>query len=259
MGRILDKDRVAQAFRYAITEPKEGRSQIEFLTQRPLSIETLNKWEVGYCPPKIKYDNFFMRGRIVMPLRDFSGRIRAFFGRRLDNDADMVLDYFQDEFDPVQAHERFIRWMRGKWINEVYNKKDHLYGYYQNIADIKENGYAIIVEGCMDVIALWDNGVRNAVAICGTAFTERQLALLKRYTNTVVIMTDMDEAGRKASASAIAKLEDIFQVLEVSLPEKYDAEDYVRKFGGKRLGHFIEKALQHNKKRLTFKARDEDS
>jgi len=157
------------------------------------------------------YDRF--RNRLIFPITDEKDSIVAFGGRAIDDN-------------------------KVKYLNspetEAYTKGDQLFGLSKNKEDIRKLGFAIIVEGYMDLISLYETGIRNVVASLGVAFTENQARLLKKYTNNVVINFDGDKAGIAAARRAITPLiSEGFNVKVFVLPEGKDPDDYVRKEGAR--------------------------
>lgn len=128
------------------------------------------------------YDRF--RGRIMFPLPDFRGRVVGFSGRVLEADAKEV-----------------------KYINtpetEIYHKRELLFGLSQAKMAIRKKGKVILVEGEFDAISSWKAGVRNVVAIKGSAVTSEQLKLLLRLTRDVILCLDADSAGEAATKRGI--------------------------------------------------------
>src|SRR3989339_71877 len=190
----------------------QGKVALEYLGKRGLSSEIQEKFKLGYATDswdqtlnylKEKgyaereifdagliirknlgssyYDRF--RNRIIFPIRDIHGSIVGFTARALDPEE------------------------KAKYINspetEIYKKSDVLYGFDIAKKAIKEKAYIILVEGNMDVIASHRAKVENVVAVSGTALTDKQLDLIKRYTENVVMCFDMDEAGQKAAGRSI--------------------------------------------------------
>ena len=129
------------------------------------------------------YDRF--RHRLMFPIRDERGRIVGFGGRLLPGDALGAGD------------------VQPKYVNTsqspIFDKGAILYGLDSAKDAIRSGGRAVIVEGYMDVIAAHEHGYANVVASMGTALTERQVALLKRYTSTIVLALDADNAGSEAT------------------------------------------------------------
>lgn len=127
------------------------------------------------------YDRF--RERVMFPIWDYHGRIVGFGGRTLRSDE------------------------AAKYINtpqsEIYNKSEVLYGLYQAKQEIKKADLTILVEGYMDVIPSHQAGIKNVVSISGTALTDSQIRILKRYSQNLAIALDQDEAGRVAALRSI--------------------------------------------------------
>lgn len=126
------------------------------------------------------YDRF--RRRLMFPIRDIHGQVIGFTGRVL----------------PGGDSEK----EGGKYINTpqtlAYNKSTVLYNLDLAKQNIKKAGYIILVEGNMDVVSLYQHGIQNAVCISGTALTEEQVNLLKRFSNNIILAFDMDEGGERA-------------------------------------------------------------
>ena len=118
------------------------------------------------------------RGRVIFPIADSRGRICGFGGRVLD---DVVPKYLNSP------------------DSKLYRKGSLLYGLHQAAPAIRRDGRVVVVEGYMDLIGLWQKGVRSVVATCGTAMTESHARTLKRYSENVVVLYDGDLAGKKAA------------------------------------------------------------
>jgi len=127
-----------------------------------------------------------------------------------------------------------------KYINSkaslLYNKGEVLYGLWKARKSIELLGYVFLVEGYFDVLGLTNNKVYNCVGLCGTALTKGHAAQLKRYTKNVYVMLDSDSAGRLAAQKAkkILKRAHIYRG-RILLPDKFDPDDYVKKYGRKAL------------------------
>ncbi len=158
--------------------PENINDLIDFCKKEDIPIEKLK--EIGiinvYDNGKIS-DKF--RGRIVFPIRDHRGRYVAFGGRSLSNN------------------------QQPKYLNspetKIYSKSKVLYGFFEAKDQLREKKWAVIVEGYMDLLSLYQVGVKNVVATLGTAFTEDQGELLKKFVNKAILMFDSDKAGKKAS------------------------------------------------------------
>lgn len=161
---------------------------------------------------KFKYDVF--RQRIVFPYIDLHGRTIGFTGRIIDKDAKAAK--YLNTSDTV-----------------IFNKGNVLYGLYQAREAIQQSGKAYLLEGQLDVLSLSQRGVRNSICGSGTALTDNQARLLKRFTNTVVICYDPDAAGLKASiANARTLLSHGFDVRAILLPNNQDPDDFAKASSG---------------------------
>jgi DNA primase len=152
-------------------------------------------------------------GRLIFPIFSPNGRVVAFAGRVLD---------------PKETG--------GKYINSpeslIYIKGRILYGLSFSKDEIRRLDKAIIVEGYMDLISLYQSGVKNVVAVSGTALTDDQVQLLSRYTKNVVLLFDADTAGIKASMRSIEiLLKRDMEIKIVSLPKGEDPDSFVNKYG----------------------------
>ncbi len=127
------------------------------------------------------YDKF--RNRVIFPIINTSGKVIGFGGRRIDDN---------DNPKYLNSPE-----------NMIFQKKNNLYALNITKQEIGKEGNAIIVEGYMDVISLYQHGVKNVVASLGTALTDNQAKLIKRYTNTVNLCYDSDSAGINAALRGI--------------------------------------------------------
>ena len=176
----------------------------------------------GKHPDGRYYDR--LPGRLIFPIFSPNGRVVAFAGRVLD------------------PNEK-----GGKYINSpesiIYNKSRILYGLSFAKDEIRRLNKAIIVEGYMDLISLYQNGVKNVVAVSGTALTDEQVQLLSRYTKDVVLLFDADTAGIKASMRSIEiLLKRDMEVKIVSLPQGEDPDSFVNKFGKDKFEDLLKKA-----------------
>jgi DNA primase len=217
----------------------ESRIGRDYLAQREISDETRKEFRLGYAPDSwdalsshlrqkgasqlqiersglvVKreeggsYDRF--RGRLIVPVMDIQGRPIAFGGRTLkDEDA--------------------------KYINSpetaAYVKGRNLFGLNLTRDEIRRQGYAILVEGFLDLIIPYQFGIRNVVASLGTALTPDQVKLLARFARKVVVNYDGDRAGVQAAKKAIETLlaEDL-EVKVLVLPDNADPDEFIRRSG----------------------------
>jgi len=142
----------------------------------------------------------------MFPITNAFGKIVGFGGRKLFENDDS-----------------------GKYINsresEIYNKSKTLYGLSYSKEDIRRNDVAILVEGYMDFLSLYQNGIKNIVASSGTALTQDQVKILGRYTKNLLFIYDADLAGIKATIRGLdIILENDFDVRIVSLENNEDPD-----------------------------------
>ena len=159
-----------------------------------------------------RYDRF--RDRIMFPIRSVRGEVIGFGGRVLDKG------------DP-------------KYLNSpetpVFHKGQELYGLFEARLGLRQKGYALVVEGYMDVVALAQSGFPNAVATLGTACTADHVAKLFRFTDAVVFSFDGDAAGRRAAGraleAALPHASDTRSIRFLFLPTEHDPDSFVREQG----------------------------
>jgi DNA primase len=223
-------------------EHKNAQAARAYLAKRNLKNETLNKFEIGYAPhkwdglvnaPALKavpreilnqlgliqkkenstgsyFDQF--RNRIMFPFHNLSGKIVGFGGRRLVE---------SDQPKYLNSSE-----------SRIYKKGQILYGLYQAIPAIRDNKFVILVEGYFDLLRLVDSGILNVVASSGTALTEDQGRLLRRYTTTVFISYDSDEAGIQSALRNSFILESLdLNVSIIQLPVPHDPDTFISENG----------------------------
>lgn len=237
---VLEK--VAKFYKQQLKNyPKPRR----YLLERGINPSTIDKFDIGYSPEDNSFIKFVEKenidkkilvdagiissidskkdkfsGRIIFPIKDLSGRVIAFGGRVID-----------DNKSP-------------KYLNspetKVYHKSEVLYGLYEAKEHIREENFAVIVEGYFDVISPYQVGLKNIVASLGTAFTQKQAKLLKKFTDKIYLMFDSDKAGKQAviRASKIFLSEGI-QVYYVPLEDK--DPDLLAKKGYKALREKLQK------------------
>ena len=167
------------------------------------------------------YRDYF-RNRVMFPIESLSNRFVGLAGRVLDDSEPKYLN-------TMESH--------------IYSKGRMLYGLNHSKDSIRKSGSAIIVEGYMDYLMLWKNGLRNVCAVCGTSFTQDQGRLLARYANHVYIMNDGDRAGIRASVRAADELVTVgLESNIVVLPEGEDPDSFVRKKGAEELREYMRSA-----------------
>lgn len=176
------------------------------------------------------YDRF--RGRVIFPVHNLSGKVVAFGARILTKQKDQP-----------------------KYINspetEIYHKSNVLYGLFQAKNAIRRDNFCYLVEGYTDVISLHLADVDNVVASSGTALTEEQIKLMRRFTENVTVLFDGDAAGIKAAIRGIdLVLKGGLNVRIVLLPDGEDPDSYSRKHGSTEFRQYLK---DHTKDFISFK------
>lgn len=202
---VIEINRVA--VRFYKNKLKENKDALKYLTDRGLEQSTIDYFELGYAPAQNELRDYLFsldyslkdiqlaglltfgkedrfRERIIFPFVDYIGKIVGFTGRVFPEN-DKVAKY-------INTSE-----------TQLFKKSQFLYGFYYAVPYIKEEKNVIVVEGQMDFLIAWQNGIKNIVAISGTAFTEDQLKILKRYTKKIVFALDEDEAGLRATIKSV--------------------------------------------------------
>lgn len=203
--------------------PMEWEGLINYVRAKGLEPETLN--QAGLAAPRTEasgyYDRF--RNRITFPVFNLSGKIVGFGGRVLDD---------KDEPKYLNSPE-----------TPIYHKGKILYGLNLAKDEIRQKGSAILVEGNVDVISLYQAGIKNVVSPCGTAFTQNQARLLARYAEKVLLFFDADSAGQSATFRSVDLLfSEGLEVFVVSLKQGEDPDSFVQKFGPDAVTEQIQKA-----------------
>ncbi|HTZ51849.1 MAG TPA: DNA primase [Spirochaetia bacterium] len=218
--------RVAGSFHWLLMESPQGEPARSYLASRGLSKDTIAAFQLGYAPPdrdwlfgflsKKSYspeflgrtglflDNARGRGgslfasRIMFPIANARGEILAFGGRAMGDAQPKYLNSPETAF---------------------FRKGENLFGLDKAASPIRRDGWFILVEGYMDAIAMHQAGIANCVAPLGTALTEQQVRLLKRFASKGVLLFDSDPAGQKATDRAIELLEAQDILVQVAVVE----------------------------------------
>ncbi|GAB4168157.1 MAG: DNA primase [Calditrichia bacterium] len=214
---------------------------MHYLKGRNFKTETIKMFQLGYAPDSwdaltkhlirmklplkkaeeiglislSKSKNYIdkFRNRLMFPIFDLNRNIVGFGGRVLDKEAKVA-----------------------KYINSsesiIYQKSKILYGLGHTKEFIRKEKAVIFVEGYFDFLRLFESGFKNVVATSGTAFTEDHARLIKRFTDTIYLCYDADEAGQKALLRAALMISNYdLNVKAVLLPDKEDPDSFIRKYG----------------------------
>ena len=234
-----------------------------YISKRGISNKTLNKFGIGYSNDSwdglyrhmsalkipeeeleriglIKknkngkyYDKF--RNRVIFPIINTQKKVIGFGGRSIINGDKGMPKYLNSD------------------ESEIFHKKNNLYGLNLARDEVKKEGNIIIVEGYMDVISLYQAGVKNAIASLGTALTVEQARLLARYTKNVVLAYDSDNAGINATLRAIDILKEAkINVRVLNLNDAKDPDEYIRKFNVESFRNLIKEAAGSTDFRLNL-------
>jgi len=168
------------------------------------------------------YDTF--SERIMFPLWDLEGKCVGFSGRIYNKN---------DSSKYVNSKE-----------SDIFKKGKLLYNYHKAKEEARRKKSLIVVEGFMDVIALYMVGIKNVVATMGTAITPEQAKLLKKLSTNIILCFDGDDAGNKATLSCSKELNEIFVTPKiVRLPDKLDPDEYIKKYGVDKFIEYIDSPL----------------
>ena len=247
---------------------KKSSLAINYLKDRGLSGKTAKDFSIGYAPDGYEnlkstfknyqdetlikagltdksdngkyYDRF--RGRIMFPIYNTKGDVIGFGGRVIDSEK--TPKYYNSPETPL------------------FQKKYELYGLLTSRKAIHDEGYAIVVEGYMDVVGLAQFDIRNVVATLGTATTEFHIQKLIRYTSEIVFCFDGDRAGKsaawKAMNNSLSSITDSVQLKFLFLPSKHDPDSYVREKSAKDFQNLARQALPLTEYVIKYLTTDND-
>ncbi len=251
-SRLLEMNKAAAKFFHNNLMSSNGKEALEYLTKRKFSNSLIKHFGIGYAPNSFNalYNHLkslgfkneemisgflcklskttnkpfdLFRNRVIIPIIDIKGDVIAFGGRVLD---DSLPKYLNSSDTPIFKKSRNLFAMN-------YARKD--------CAD-----RIILCEGYMDVIALHGAGFSNAVATLGTAITPEQARLMERYTKSVVIAYDSDEAGQRAADKAFKLLGEVgLDVKILKMTGAKDPDEYIKKFGAERFRRLIDESKTH--------------
>src|SRR5262245_5457664 len=250
----------AEWFHENLIKKEIGDPARKYLRQRGITAEIAKRWQLGYAPdewdafggwargkgydsrdllasglikakdenqtsnlkPQTSYDRF--RGRIMFPICNDVGEVIAFSGRLLKEE-EGAAKYLNSPETPL------------------FRKGNVLFGLHKSKRPLIEANCAIVCEGQLDLISLFEAGITNVVAPQGTAFTESQARILKRFADEVILCFDSDAAGAKAADRSLdALMENDFIVRVMELPPGEDPDSLVRRDGKERFDERVTNA-----------------
>jgi DNA primase len=226
-------------FRQQLQESAAADQARRYLADRDVAAETAAAYRLGYAVDK--WDGlvrFLERQRVALPLAEKLGLIRRgsaggyvdLFRNRL------IIPICDGQGRPIAFGGRILGEGQPKYLNSpespVYHKSDVLFGLHMARAAMREQGAAIVVEGYFDHLALWQGGVKQVVATCGTALTEGHVQLLKRSAGRLYTLFDGDAAGQKATERVMdLVLGSGLPSSVVELPAGDDPDSFIRREG----------------------------
>jgi len=235
--KIYEMNKIAAKEFYKNLISEDGKNALFYLKKKEIKNETIIKFGLGYAKKewnsiyKILLNNGYKTDEILksgLCKKSEKGKIYDFFRDRV------MFPVFDLRGNVVAFSGRVLGDEKPKYLNsgetEVFKKKQTLF----NLNNVKncEEDYAILMEGCMDVIAVSQAGFKNAVASLGTAFTEDHSILLKRFKQKAVISYDGDGAGREATSKAVKILKkNGFNVKIVKIENAKDPDELIKKYG----------------------------
>ncbi|MDH3004973.1 MAG: DNA primase, partial [Candidatus Shikimatogenerans sp. JK-2022] len=196
--------------KFFIKKIKENKNLLNYLIKRNINIKNIKKFSIGYAPENYNLINFLknekiflekkilketglfiikkkniynlFRNRIIFPIKNIFGKIIGFGGRTLNNN-----------------YNKYINTPN----NKIYKKSENLYGLYESKNYIIKNKFCYLVEGYIDVISLHNYGIKNVLSSLGTFITQKQINLIKKFTNNIILLYDGDISGVNAAIKNI--------------------------------------------------------
>jgi len=245
--KVYEINKEAAIFYHETLYKEISKPAQEYVKKRKLDNKTLKEYTIGYAPANSNLYKFLkqkgfsdeeilasdlvnkvannfvdrFKNRLIFPIQDVRNRFIAFGGRVLDNSLPKYINSPE---------------------NIVYSKARNLYGL--NVAKKSKLEKIIIVEGYMDVVSLHQRGIENVVASCGTALTEAQGRLLRKYAEKVIISYDSDGAGQAATLRGLEILSNLgCDIRILQMEGAKDPDEYVIKYGNGRFNNLVDKAI----------------
>lgn len=252
---IVLHEEAAKFYHHVLINTKVGEKALTYLKDRGLTLETIEKFQLGFAPIERQvlkqvlegkeFDSELLKSsglfyelengtildrfyqRIMFPIANNQGKIIGFSGRLL-------------------VDEQFDLSDQPKYLNspetDIFNKRFILYNYHRARPMIRKTNEVFLFEGFMDVISADQSGVENGVASMGTSLTLEQIKMLERITKNVLVCYDGDNAGIEATYRALDLIQKQSQLTcqVVSIPYKLDPDDYRKKYGETELKNLLD-------------------
>lgn len=247
-------EKATSFFIFQLENSKTGKEAKEYLLKRGMKEETIKDWRLGYAPTAWQgltdyligqgfkrediveaglavqssklFDRF--RGRIMFPIFDLNSQVIGFTGRIFGENKD-----------------------EAKYLNTpntlLYDKSKALYGMNKAKMEIRKNDACVLVEGNVDCIMSHQSGVKNCIAVSGTALTPIHLGIIKRYSSNLILAFDMDMAGNNATKKGIdMAINNNFGVKVIGMSSKKDPADIILEEGSESWKKIIQEAKPIN-------------
>lgn len=246
----------ALAQKYFMTnlyDSKEGKSALAYLEKRGITENTMTQFALGYA--QNRWDGLY--NYLVKKGADIEKAIEL--GLVVKHDSNRVYDRFRGRVmfpifpgsasnSPIAFGGRTLFDDPSKYLNSpdtpLYKKSHHLYAFHLAKETIREKKIAILVEGYFDAISLYQHGVKNVAASLGTALSEQQIYLLKRFSKSIYIFYDSDKAGINAAVRGIEKMfEQDINPWIITMSQCKDPDDFIREHGLNAFYRLIEQAI----------------
>lgn len=237
--RIIEANTLAaKFFNYILSTHKSGKAGRDYAQKRGIDAARISKFVIGYAPNKT--DNL----KKFLLSKGFTEKELLEFGLLVERDKKLIDKFRHRLMQPVFSTKGEVIGFSGRYIGTfkdapkylnspetpVYKKNQILYGLYHAKDSIRKNGFVILEEGNIDVLSSHRVGIENIVAPLGTAFTENQAALLKKYTDTVYFCFDTDNAGIAALTRGIGILENTgLKYKVINIDNFQDPDDLISK------------------------------
>lgn len=248
---------LTKLYNHLIKHSQEGKEGYQYFKERGITDETIDEFQLGYAPNVQDFTAKFLekkgfhkqllvkagllsareddsvadrfRGRIIFPIRNHLGKTIGFGGRTITEDGPKYLNSSE---------------------SDLFKKSRLLYNFDLAKRHIRKVNEAILFEGYMDVISAYQAGIKNSIATLGTALTDMQAKILKRYVDTVIVCFDSDDAGIEAAHKAALLLRQTGCQVKIAHVEKgLDPDDYINKYGA---DDFNNKVIQASETYTSF-------